>query len=163
MDHSVSKQTSASQEKKDPTQIRSEILHRWNDEGNIKELCPCIDAVFSSSIMENIIDGDELIIGDELIWIDFSYPLDRSVRIEYQNQGGFSRRILLQCIASGYKAIYDAEEAAVGPAGTVSEMCMNRACTHGPFGIRFHEMGNLYLEGLTYYPDWNILFLNIGS
>ena len=88
----------------------------------------------------HIIDGEQVVIHDKEIKIQFDYPLNKNVYFEYKNESGFTRIDLFRYILEGYKKIYD-----------------------GPYEIWGHSLAELYLEGLWYVKSERTLRLHIGS
>ncbi len=88
----------------------------------------------------HIIDGEQVVILDKEIIIQFDYPLNKEVYFMYENESGFTRLDLFQCIFEGYKKIYD-----------------------GTYEIWGHSLGELYLEGVWYFRRERTLHLRIGS
>jgi hypothetical protein len=80
------------------------------------------------------------------ILIQFDYPLNNAIQLEFENTGGFTALDFLRCVHEGYLRIYQEEEAAVGNPGHITGM-FNRATSSGPHGIWGHDMEDLVLEG----------------
>lgn len=110
----------------------------------------------------NLLNPDEIIIKEELIKIEFTYPLSNEVIFKYRNKGGFSRMDLWNCIYDGYKRIYEEEEKEVGDPGTAPNL-MNRAESYGKYGIWGHQIGELYIERVLYNKSRKTIKLRIGS
>jgi len=81
---------------------------------------------------------------------------------DYENKGGFTRIDLFRCIYEGYKKIYDEEEQEVGDLG-IYENLYNRKESDGKYGIWGHYLDDLFLEGVFYNLDLNLVTLFIGS
>ena len=104
----------------------------------------------------------ERVIRDKKIVIVFAYPLSKLVRVNLENKKGFSRMDLFKAIYKGYKQIYDEEEAEVGDPGHW-KYAMNRATSHGKYGIWNHYIGDLVIERVLYSPSKRTVELFIGS
>ncbi|MFW9822714.1 MAG: hypothetical protein ACFFE4_07260 [Candidatus Thorarchaeota archaeon] len=117
---------------------------------------------YADEILRNqIIDPDEVLIHDEKIEIRFTYPLSEEVLLEYEQNGGFSRKLLFRIIYEEYRKIYDEEEQ-VGDPG-IYENLYNRRESEGPYGIWGHYLDDLYLEIIRYDPKKKVVNLDIGS
>lgn len=123
---------------------------------------PLIIDYADEELRNRIINPDEIIIPDEKITLKITYPLSVEIVHEYEQKGGFSRKDLFRYIYEAYKKIYDEEEEQVGDPGTY-EMLYNRKKSEGPYGIWGHQLGDLYLEFITYDPKTKIVNLDIGS
>ena len=107
-----------------------------------------IDYSTDGEIYEALINGDEVVAQPE-IEIVFDYPLSQAVTLSFSNDGSpFLRRDFWRAVYEGYTQIYREEDEAVGVTGPIPGMC-NRATSDGPHGIWGHDMGDLYLEGVT--------------
>ena len=113
-------------------------------------------------LRNNIIDPDDILISDESIKINFTYPLSLKVEFTFNNKGGFTRIDLFRCIYEGYKKIYEEEAATVGDPGRYKRL-MNRRPSNGPYGIWGHYMEELIIERINYDPSTNTLNMLIGS
>jgi hypothetical protein len=101
-------------------------------------------------------------IKDEEITIQFDYPLSKSAKIKFKQDGGFTLVNLMKCIRVGYHKIYDEETAAVGDPGCVEGM-YNRSKSSGPYGIWGHDICDLVVEGIYYNEETKTVTLQIGS
>lgn len=133
----------------------------WDDEDNVS---PYISLLDPTKSIEGQRFPNEIVIPMSEILIIFDYPLENAITFPYQGdcEGGFTRAHLARCVCTGYKRIYDEEEAAVGDPGTVSSHCMNRATSHGPYGIWGHGLGDLVLHTVTQVGE-NIFTLGVDS
>lgn len=104
----------------------------------------------------------EIIIEEESIIIEFTYPLSREVELEFNNKGGFSRMDLWRYIYEGYKKIYDEEESDAGDPGNAPNL-LNRAQSNGRYGIWGHYLGELYIERISYDANTKRVSMFIGS
>jgi len=123
---------------------------------------PLVIDYADEELRNKIIDLDEIIVPDEKIIIRITYPLSVEVYNEYEQKGGFSRKDLFRYIYEAYKKIYDEEEEQVGDPGTY-ERLYNRKKSEGPYGIWGHQLGDLYLESISYDPKKKLVNLDIGS
>ena len=96
-----------------------------------------------------LIDGDEIVVESPEIEIVFDYPLEQAVTLSFSNDDSpFTRRDFWRAVYEGYTQIYREEDEAVGETGPIPGM-FNRATSEGPHGIWGHDMGDLYIEGVT--------------
>lgn len=108
--------------------------------------------------------GEEIVIKDQEIKVLYSYPL----KVQHvhthktENPEGFTRKELYEQIAAHYHTIYDEEEAAVGPTGTITPNMYNRATSNGPHGIWGHYLSDLTLEDV-YATEEGIYDMDISS
>ena len=114
------------------------------------------------NLRNRIIKPEEIIINDEKITIQFTYPLSVEIIEEYQQEGGFSRKDLFRYIFEEYKKIYDEEEEEVGDPGTY-ERLYNRRSSNGRYGIWGHYLEDLYLEFIRYDEKSKTVHPAIGS
>lgn len=92
----------------------------------------------------------------------YIYPFKLNAGIDWvyetPSPDGLTVRDIVRCIASTYRVMYAAEEAAVGPeahAARASSFMLNRGRTDGPFGIWGHDLRDLVLQGFTWAPNVN--------
>ena len=97
---------------------------------------------------ETDIDMDEIIINDNSIIIQIDYPLTHPASFTHISETDyFTRKQLIELIASDYKNIYETEEKTTKiKVGTVNPYMMNRNKTDGAFGIFGHDIGDLILH-----------------
>ncbi len=117
----------------------------------------------NENIRNSIEKPDEIIIKDERITMIFTYPLSVEIASKLVKKGGFTRMDLFRYIYEGYKKIYDEEEKEVGEPGQVSEKCLNRARSYGKYGIWGHNLEDLVIESITYFPKKKLVHMFIGS
>jgi len=113
-------------------------------------------------LRSRLIKPNEIIIKDEKITIQFTYPLSVEILSEYEQEGGFSRLDLFRYIYEEYKKIYYEEGEQVGDPGTY-ERLYNRKTSNGRYGIWGHYLEDLYLEFIRYDDKLKIVHLAIGS
>lgn len=58
-----------------------------------------------TDILENIDDADYIIIPENNIYIRFDYPLNNPIGKRFHHAGGFSRKILVNCIYQVYREL----------------------------------------------------------
>lgn len=124
--------------------------------------CPTVAAYEDEVRRKSLSNPDEIIIKDEKINIEFTYPLSVRVEFEYVKKGGFSRMDLWRCIYEGYKKIYEEEEAEVGDPGSYENL-YNRKKSNGNYGIWGHYIEELYLESIRYDAKKKLITMFIGS
>lgn len=135
----------------------------YNIELLIREFgTPKVSHYADEKIRNALIRPNDIVIRDEIISIEFSYPLHNPVSFKYTSKGGFTRLALFKCIYEGYKKIYDEEETEVGDPGTY-ERVMNRKPSNGKYGIWGHYMSGLFIERITYDPTTKNVSMFIGS
>jgi hypothetical protein len=116
---------------------------------------------------ENVLKADEVVIPDHRIKINFDYPLGNPAVFTFTSSTGFTRGQLIELIVSTYKRIYAEEEKSIQNAPVIPvekrRPLLNRNQTDGKYAIYGHDLGDLYIEGITYYPDDRVVSLDIGS
>lgn len=82
------------------------------------------------------------------IYIEFDYPLSRSVTFIYTRAGGWTLGQVIQKVIDGYQTIYNDDD--------------KPGCDYGIWG---HNIGDLVLEGLTISSakSWAKVRLSVGS
>ena len=114
-----------------------------------------------------VIDGAEVIYEKSTMRIEFSYPLKDKFIFSFSKPdgalGGFTKEEFVACVREGYRKIYDNEFDSCGFVGTVSNRCMNRAESNGPFGIWGHYIEDLVLESAEWDENRDVWVLGIGS
>lgn len=113
---------------------------------------------------DNKLPADEVVIENTEIQVEYSYPLStRHIHIhKTENSKGFTRKELFKQIAAHYLFIYDTEDAAVGPTGTVTPEMLNRGFSEGPYGIWGHYLSDLTLDHAELRED-GVYELGISS
>jgi len=107
--------------------------------------------------------GSGLLIDDDEITLRISYPLSGSFDFKVRSEGGFTEKGLFDAIKSVYKHIYEVEKATSSvQSGHCPPLC-NRNTTDGQYGIRCHDLGDLYLEGVHYDPIEKVAHVVVGS
>ncbi len=124
--------------------------------------CPSVASYEIEDMRNELRNPNEIIIEDETIKIEFTYPLSVRVEFEYNKKGGFSRMDLWRCIYEGYKKIYDAEEADAGDPGNAPNL-LNRGRSDGRYGVWGHSIGELYIEQINYNTRTKRISMFIGS
>lgn len=111
---------------------------------------------------DQIIEKDAIVIPDQTITIQFSYPLTNPTQMQFTALNGFSRLELLKCIYAGYSSIYKQESNTMTKIDSNVPL-HNRGRSDGKYGIWGHELKDLCIEGIVYSNDTHIVSLNIGS
>ncbi len=124
--------------------------------------CPPVYYYMDEEERNTLKDAHEIVIPEETIYINFSYPLRKKAEFQYTHAGGFSRLDLYRSIYEGYKKIYDEEAAEVGDPGTYENL-YNRRESSGKYGIWGHYLEDLFVEGILYDPESKKVILQIGS
>lgn len=137
---------------------------KWFEDANNPDnyIIALITDLGEPDLKDHIKDPDEIVIEDEEIKIEFSYPLKRGTIREYYSIGGFTRLFLAQCIFEGYYTIYEEEEAAVGNPGHYENL-YNRRESDGPYGIWGHDMCDLTLDYIDYNPNKKLCLPDVHS
>lgn len=126
------------------------------------------DNIDASKDYDHLLTGaDKLIIHDTSIQLCIDYPLNHAHYFPLESATGFTRRIIVEAIVKTYVHIYAEEketirEMAVIPASQRRGL-INRNTTDGKYGIWGHDIGDLVIEGIEYYPDAKIIKPLIGS
>lgn len=139
--------------------------------GKFSSISPYIASWFEDEGKYEWEDMEEIVIPYPKTTIVFSYPLKSEFRFEFQsdNPDGFTRKNLVDSICRKYREIYDEENASltVSPPTVEERMnkggLINREKTDGTYGIWGHDLGDLVLEGIRFYPKENVVLLSIGS
>lgn len=109
-----------------------------------------------------IIDADELVIQDNKIIIEFNYPLSRKVLFEFNQKKGFTRLDIYKCIYIGYRCIYNLDKINFDDVKEINGITV-KLLTEGYYEIWGHQIGQLFIESITYKPYKKTLHLSIGS
>lgn len=96
----------------------------------------------------------DIVIPYQQCTIDYTYPLSRPLLLQHttNNIEGFTRQKISEQIMLQYKKIYEEEEEDCGDPGRIEGM-INRAQSHGRFGIWGHYLGDLMLHSLYLKDD----------
>ena len=129
--------------------------------GNIQNSCIYIASYDSNE--SDIMNLNDLVITDNEFKIKFSYPLSKEAVFTFQNKNGFTRKDVIQHIVDTYRRIYQEEDESLTETAPTTPGMLNRGATNGKWGIWGHDIGDLVIERLTYYPDKKILDMFIGS
>ena len=95
-------------------------------------------------VRENLINPNKVVIKDEKITMNITYPLSIEVNRVLEKKGGFTRMDVFKRIYEAYKQIYDEEE-------------------KGKYGIWGHYIGDLVIESVSYDQKEKMLYMFIGS
>lgn len=139
--------------------------------GKFESISPHIASWFEDESKCEWKDFDEIVIPRTKVTIEFDYPLKSNFRFEFQsdNPDGFTRKNLVDSICKKYQEIYDEENASLTVPPTAIEKrinrggLINRERTDGTYGIWGHDLGDLYLEGMRFYPEECVVLLDVGS
>ena len=139
--------------------------------GKVESISPHIDCWSDLESKYEWEKMDEIVIPYPKVSIEFDYPLKSKFRFEFQSDvsEGFTRKNIVDIICKKYQEIYDEENASLtDPPSTVDERMnkgglINREKTDGPYGIWGHDLGDLYLEGIEFDSEKNMVSLSIGS
>ena len=109
---------------------------------------PCLPVSDGIPGITDLLNPKDIVVADEEIQIEYDYPLSVSVRRSHRRKGGWTRIALARTIRKDYERIYWEEDRRPGK---------------GPYGIWGHDIGDLVIEGATYYKRTGIVRLSIGS
>lgn len=142
---------------------------KCSESGKETSVAPHIETWFEDKPEINLYHPKTIVIPSQTVSISFSYPFSGTFPFEFKadTAEGFTLEHLIDCICSKYKEMYDEENAAV-KVSTVDERLargglLNREATSGPFGVQYHDLEDLYLEGITYNAANNTVTLSVGS
>lgn len=125
-------------------------------------MVPFVEDYKDEEVRKNLINPDEVIITDEKITMNITYPLSVEVNVPLEKKGGFTRMDVFKHIYEAYKHIYDEEEKSEGDPGTYNNM-YNRKESEGKYGIWGHYLSNLLIESVSYDQKEKMLHMFIGS
>lgn len=116
--------------------------------------------------INQLINGDEILVKKTLINIIFDYPLNKPHTFEFKNEKGFSRKDLVLLISKKYHEIFDEEEV-TSKVKTIPvdkrTGIINRNETDGKYGIWGHDLTDLVLSGIEVHEtdkgEMNIILL----
>ncbi len=140
----------------------SKITFKWFDNDLAKYFEPSIGFFGDPELKDHLINSDEIVIKEQIIKIEFSYPLKNPTVREYIAVGGFSRVFLAQCIFEGYATIYEEEELTVGNPGHYENL-YNRKTSNGRYGIWGHDMGDISLISAGYSSEERLCWFRTES
>lgn len=92
----------------------------------------------------------------------YSYPLSHVATFMEMVEPTNSVIDILVLGRKHYEAIYETEKSADGETGNIPGM-LNRASSHGPYGIWGHHIGDLYFERVTINVLQKTITFGIGS
>lgn len=113
-------------------------------------------------VRENLINSNKVVIKDEKITMNITYPLSVEVNRTLEKKGGFTRMDIFKNIYEAYKQIYEEEEKGVGDPGRYDNL-YNRRKSEGKYGIWGHYISDLLIESVSYDQKEKILYMFIGS
>lgn len=136
-------------------------LKFWLYIGSIPNV-PYILDFEDEEVRDNLINPDEVVITDEKIMMNITYPLSAEVNIPLEKKGGFTRMDVFKSIYKAYKRIYEEEEKDVGDPGSYDNL-YNRRKSEGKYRIWGHYIDDLLIESVSYDQKTKILYMFIGS
>lgn len=104
--------------------------------------------------LDNLIDGNELLIEEGIIYLVIDYPVKKPFLKEITAASGrFTRKELMQQISGFYKQMYVEEEetASIKTISVEDRPILNRNETDGKYGIWGHDLGDLDLSGIDIF------------
>ena len=113
-------------------------------------------------VRENLINSNKVVIKDEKITMNITYPLSVEVNRTLEKKGGFTRMDIFKNIYEVYKQIYEEEEKGVGDPGRYDNL-YNRRKSEGKYGIWGHYISDLLIDSVSYDQKEKILYMFIGS
>ena len=90
----------------------------------------------------DLVNGSEKLISSGMISIFYKYPIEHPVSLNFRSIGGFTRELLFLCIQAGYREIYQNEHV---------------------YRVWGHPIESLWVEGVEYDSDKELVFLRMGS
>jgi hypothetical protein len=115
---------------------------------------------------EKILNLSKIVINDMKIQIEFDYPLSRPFYFDFVSSKGYTRKQLIATICDTYKRIYQEEYDTAENKKIVNKKrtgLLNRPSTNGKYGIWGHDIEDLIIEGIYYFPKEKTVKLAIGS
>ena len=94
------------------------------------------------------------------------YPLNKPLTRKYESEKGFTMIEIVNNIIETYREIYRIEsETTTNKVVPIKERVglLNRNTTNGEYGIWGHDIEDLVIEALCYYPQTRELGMFIGS
>ncbi|MEX0598023.1 MAG: hypothetical protein WD512_16160, partial [Candidatus Paceibacterota bacterium] len=104
---------------------------------------------------EKILNQSEIVIKDKKIKIEFDYPLNGTFYFDFVSKKGYTRKQLIAAICDTYRKIYQEEYDTAENNKIVDQErtgLLNRPSTNGKYGVWGHDIGDLMIEGIYYYP-----------
>ena len=142
---------------------------KCSESGKETFVAPHIETWFEDKSEINLAQPKKVVIPKQTISIAFRYPFSDTFTFDFNadKPEGFTMEHLIDCICRKYKEMYDEENAAVQVSTPEERLAcgglLNREQTSGAFGICGHDLGDLYLEGITYSAEDNLVTLSVGS
>lgn len=117
-------------------------IMRYNDDEGVCDIVKVIDYE-DEYTLKHIIEGERIVIRNNVITVEFNFPLSKNFYFKYESKEGFTRFDLLRCIYKGYKKINGEGDQ--------------------DYGIWGHVLEGLFLEGVWYSQNEKVVRLQIGS
>lgn len=92
------------------------------------------------NLLRDVDNLDKKVIYNNTVYIQFEYSLEKKILFNYTNKDGFVLLDLFRCLYSGYKKIYADKKR---------------------YGTSIHYLDDLYIEGIYYDKNKNLVTLNI--
>ncbi len=120
-------------------------------------ILPWINIEKTESVIQQLIDPDEIVIAEAEVILIIDYPLSKATKFVLKaTNKGFTRKELLRGISQKYHEIYKIEESTATVKTIPLEKRVglsNRNQTDGEFGIWGHDLGDLDLSEIDVYKD----------
>jgi hypothetical protein len=140
------------------------------DTGSLTNPDPCVGV--DHPYIDGLLERNELVIPEETIWVEFSYPMNIGHIFTFSSKGGFTREQLVRCICNQYEKIYEEEKetSSIEPmtfwqyfskTGQDKGPQFDRITTDGKYGIHTHCLIALCLVGIQYDDKEKIYKLDV--
>lgn len=116
--------------------------------------------------INKVINLNHIVIIDNDIEVEISYPLKTAVRCKGSSSSGWTRIKLINFIIKTYKKIYKDEykSSKIKIIPIKKRIGLeNRNTTDGIYGIWGHDITDLFIEGIEYDKNNKVVTLSIGS
>lgn len=122
-------------------------------------------------IQNHLRNPDQIIIHEQNIKFMIDYPLEREFLFNYTsfNPEGWTAREILTKIIEIYNGIYKEEDRSMDIKLETLEQRMarggliNRGKSNGTYGIWGHDIGDLFIEGVSYDKSTKTVYPTMGS
>lgn len=112
-----------------------------------------INLAIPSDDIDNMVDGDTIVIHKKTITVCINYPLTNHVYIDIDSDSikGFTRKEIALKVAEAYQMVYDDEFSSPD----IMHCCIpgfliTKTVNDGKYGIQHHGLGDLVLRSIEY-------------
>lgn len=114
-----------------------------------------------------ILYGDEIVIKDKRVNIEFTYPMINPMTFVFESASGFTRKKLIELIVTTYVGIYAEEAKSIRDRPLLqmneSGQYVNRSTPDHPRETNGHDICDLWIEGIQYHHASRTVVLSMGS